>query len=323
MKPKSAFRVAICFVCLIANASLIAQGYSTPGNKKITTGKTNAARKSIKREAAIKEADVAEAAPATPCPNKAYVRGCNIPFQNPVSHQIDQDCPNEGNCNAAGGSKLQNEFKNNYCAKGTPVEITFATMDRLQKAVDNMVAKKQITYGKGGIPPKPETRTKLAALPTVDANGNPVILGEGKLVVMEGFVLDAKHDDSFPLGFKGEGVNCNNSALDFNDIHIALGKTARTPECSSVTAEVIPHFRSAVLDRFDSNPITAPHVPNALPVKGIQVRITGQLFFDGSHIPKPCKPPRRRASWEIHPIYNIEVFDGSKFISLEEWAASH
>ena len=30
----------------------------------------------------------------------------------------------------------------------------------------------------------------------------------------------------------------------------------------------------------------------------------------------------RRAVWEIHPVYAIEVFDGSKnkFVTLEEWA---
>ena len=73
------------------------------------------------------------------------------------------------------------------------------------------------------------------------------------LVTLEGFVLDAKHDDSYvlgsgPEGFKGEGVNCKNSLFDWNDIHIALGETASAEECSSVTAEIIPHFRPAVWD---------------------------------------------------------------------------
>jgi len=42
------------------------------------------------------------------------------------------------------------------------------------------------------------------------------------------------------------------------------------------------------------------------------VRVSGHLFFDGSH--EPCRngtpvgsDPRRIAEWEIHPIYTFEV----------------
>jgi hypothetical protein len=40
------------------------------------------------------------------------------------------------------------------------------------------------------------------------------------------------------------------------------------------------------------------------------LRLTGQLFFDASH--RPCSGgrrarPARFTSWEIHPVYNIEV----------------
>jgi hypothetical protein len=50
------------------------------------------------------------------------------------------------------------------------------------------------------------------------------------------------------------------------------------------------------------------------------VRITGQLFFDGSHV--PCKDgepvgsnPRRLSVWEIHPIYHLDV---CKFETLQK-----
>jgi len=107
-----------------------------------------------------------------------------------------------------------------------------------------------------------------------------------------------------------------------------LGQTAAAEECSSVTAEIIPHFRPPLWDRFDTNECTSPHVTNPLPVRGQRVRITGQLFFDGSHTPGPCgglMGPHafpRRAVWEIHPVYAIEVFDAAKnkFVTLEEWA---
>jgi hypothetical protein len=40
------------------------------------------------------------------------------------------------------------------------------------------------------------------------------------------------------------------------------------------------------------------------------IRVTGPLFFDGSH--KPChddkRPsPQRTSVWEIHPVYQFEV----------------
>lgn len=154
-------------------------------------------------------------------------------------------------------------------------------------------------------------------------------MGEGDIVALDAFVLDAKHDDTFPFGFGGETVNCKNSLMEWNDIHIALGRTASMKECDSVTAEIIPHFRPAVWERFDCDECTVGHVTNPLPVKGIRVRITGQLFFDGSHLPNSCSKPNpggnplRRAVWEIHPVYKIEVFDvpSSSFISLEDWAA--
>jgi hypothetical protein len=256
--------------------------------------------------------------------------GCSVPFSGGQSHEIDQHCPNEG-CATRESDKAQNRIKNNLCATGTPVQISVTSIDKLQAAVDQMVQQGKISYGDTG-PPQPADRAKLQGLSTVDVNGPAVTLGEGNLVTLDAFVLDAKHDDTYVLGqqkaFAGEGVNCNDSLFDWNDIHVALGQTASAQECSSVTAEIIPHFRPAVWDRFDSNACTSPHVTNPLPVKGLRVRITGQLFFDGSHKPAPCNAPsgghdpERRAVWEIHPVYAIEVFDTAKnkFVTLEEWA---
>ena len=274
--------------------------------------------------------------------DKAFVVNCSLPFSGGVSRAIDEHCPNEG-CTANPPDVTQNRIKNNLCATGSPVEINFESIDRLQRVVDQMVAAHKISYGprstpqKGGQtgpaggPPQPNDRPKIGSgkLATVDKNGHNVMLGEGDVVTLDAFVLDAKHDDTFPFGFGGETVNCKNTLLEWNDIHVALGRTATMSECDSVTAEILPHFRPPVWERFDSNSCTMGHVTNPLPVKGIRVRITGQLFFDGSHLPNSCaKPhpggnPLRRAVWEIHPVYKIEVFDvpSSRFISLEDWAA--
>lgn len=265
----------------------------------------------------------------TPPIDQPFVAGCNLPFTG-QSHDIDQHCPNDG-CAKQENDKAQNRIKNNFCAAGAAIQISTASIDKLQAAVDQLVQQGTFKYGQSS--PQPADRVKLHDLSTVDANGNSVLLGEGKLVTFEGFVLDAKHDDTYvlgsgPQGFGGEGVNCKNSLFDWNDIHVALGETAGAEECASVTAEISPHFRPALWDRFDSNACTSPHITNPLPIKGLRVRITGQLFFDGSHTPGPCAGPHgvnsfpRRAVWEIHPVYGIEVFDTvkNKFVSLEEWA---
>jgi hypothetical protein len=258
--------------------------------------------------------------------NQSFQVGCDLPFEGGESHDIDEHCPNPG-CATRDSDKAQNRIKNNLCATGIPVAISFTSIDKLQRAVDLKVQHGDLTYGSTG-PPDPADRAKLKGLATVSANGNAVTLGEGEVVTLDAFVLDAKHDDTFPFGFKGEGVNCKNSLLEWNDIHIALGRTASAQECSSATAEIIPHFRPAVWDRFDSNSCTMPHVTNPLPVKRLRVRITGQLFFDGSHKPSPCSAhagggnPLRRSVWEIHPVYKIEVFKAGGFIPFEQWAAN-
>jgi hypothetical protein len=278
---------------------------------------------------AAKSSRCGDSPPANPSKctvNQPFVAGCNPPWAGAQNHDIDARCPIEG-CAKRDSDKAQNRVKNNICATGTPVSISVSSIDKLQADVDKLVEQGQLSYGKTG-PPEPADRAKLQGLSTVDSNKKPITLSEGNLVTIDAVVFDAKHDDTFPFGFGGEGVNCNNSLLEWNDIHVALVEPGSTQECSSVTAEIIPHFRSVVWDRFDSNDCTSPHVTNPLPVKGLRVRITGQLFFDGSHLPAPCGSPPgggnplRRSVWEIHPAYGIEVFDTKtkKFITLEDWA---
>ena len=340
MRSRLCFCAALCFVLLLTGRSWIVSGSSqkstsNASNKSAGIGKnpkskntgTSGKKKATGKQAKSHCGDKPPANPSNCNINQKFVVGCDLPFTGGVSHDIDEHCPNEG-CATKDPDKAQNKIKNNLCATGTAVQISFTSFDKLQQAVDLMVKNHKISYGKSG-PPLPADRAKLHKLSTVDASGKAVKLGEGDLVTLEAFVLDAKHDDTFPFGFGGEGVNCKNSLLEWNDIHIALGQTAKVKECASVTAEIIPHFRPPVWDRFDCDPCTSPHVTKPLPVKGLRVRITGQLFFDGSHLPSSCtKPagggnPLRRSVWEIHPVYKIEVFDGGAFIPLEDRAAKH
>ena len=326
---------AAVFVSLLTATLLISSESSattSPSTPKTTVAKkTKAPKKRHKSVAPLRQVshcnDPTPAHPSNCNVNQAFSVGCNLPFPNGVSHEVDDKCPNEG-CATRASDKAQNKIKNNLCATGTPVQIAFTSIDKLQRAVDGLVAHHQLTYGSTG-PPQPDDRAKLKGLATTDVNGHAVTLGEGDLVTLDAFILDAKHDDTFPFGFGGEGVNCKNSLLEWNDIHVALGQTATARECSSATAEITPHFRPAVWDRIDSNACTKSHVTNPLPVKRLRVKITGQLFFDGSHKPSSCSAPSgggnplRRSVWEIHPVYKIEVFDHGHFISFEAWAAQH
>src|SRR5947199_7782067 len=81
--------------------------------------------------------------------------------------------------------------------------------------------------------------------------------------------------------------------------------------CRTITADIIPHHRPAAWDLFDS-----PDYKTFL--RTHPVRITGQIFFDGSHVPcinghagfNPVTNHNdfeRLALWEIHPIYAIDV----------------
>jgi hypothetical protein len=318
---------AVCFLFFLTTTFLITTESSSNTNEAVpgsSARKTSSRRQKTKRVSHC--ADNPPANPSNCNVNQSFQVGCDLPFEGGESHEIDQHCPNEG-CANRPSDKAQNKIKNNLCATGTPVPISFTSIDKLQRAVDLKVQQGQLTYGSTG-PPEPADRAKLKGLATVDVNASAVTLGEGDLVTLDAFVLDAKHDDTFPFGFKGEGVNCKNSLLEWNDIHVALGRTATARECSSATAEIIPHFRPAVWERFDSNACTRSHVTNPLPVKRLRVRITGQLFFDGSHKPSPCSAaagggnPLRRSVWEIHPVYKIEVFDHGAFIPFEQWAAN-
>jgi len=181
--------------------------------------------------------------------------------------------------------------KNNFCAQGTPTVVTPQTLIALQ-------GRTNVPAGQG-LEPLDRTPLKL--------------LGEGKLVVIKAFIIEAHHAD---LG-GGESVNCKLGDEEGNDIHIALGPTATTQECASVSAEISPHFRPASwneIGHFEKfNPSTHLNEVNtdlAALLQAQPFRFTGQLFFDASHAPCPCNTnctPKRSSDWEIHPIYKIEV----------------
>jgi len=275
---------------------------------------------------------------AAPTPKPKFQLDCVLPALTPNALSIDKQCDNDGD--SSGDSAKQNEMKNRFCLPGSPtspIELTFDTFKDLQAKAEA----KGIHFGRVGQPPNdkedlPQDRSLLVDMVTV--NGQQV--GEGSLVTLEGFVFKAKHSN---VG-SGESVNCHFKKLGDNDIHIALARTkngtkAGADECQTLTAEISPHHRSAIYNRFDTDPrdflMGKPQKPgkdklkgSPLPLQGARVRVTGQLFFDGSH--SPCGSSRggrslRSSIWEVHPVFTIEVFEKTKnkFIPFPDWAQLH
>jgi len=214
-----------------------------------------------------------------------------------LKHPIDNTCGLKGSPTSTPNSQLQNSVKNNFCAvaaQGKPESFTAPMLVDLQKK----------THTPFGHDQEPSSR---------DA---PKALGEGKVIRMKAYLIEAHHAD---VG-SGESVNCGGKTEDQNDIHMALGSQVSSKECGSVTAEVSPHFRPASwneIGHFETfNTSTKKYVVNpgmAARLQAHPYRITGQLFFDASHAPCPCGTakcdhnPIRASLWEVHPIYEIEV----------------
>lgn len=226
------------------------------------------------------------ALPAFAQQGQPFVPECELPFdQIAVEQEFDDVCGIAG-----AGTKapllLQNRVKNNFCATGDPVLVTFASFRRLQTLVEQ-------PEHLGPTYREPETREDLEQIGYTTTEGETA--GEGTVVTFAAFIEEAHFADTS----SGEGVNCKLPGRENNDVHIALAQRRNeTDECKSVTAEMSPHFRPPLWAERPLNSIDRP------------VRITGQLFFDASH--HPCtgtkRPnPKRVSSWEVHPVYNIEV----------------
>ena len=255
---------------------------------------------------------VGPTSPAAHAPRGGTVSGggpltisCPLPFQSiEENHPIDGSCPAAGAAKSGTPQAAQNEAKNNFCASGTAVNIDFDTLRQLQRDVE--ASGSGITFGSDS--QLPRDRSALRNLST-----SAGALSEGTVVRIVAFVIDAHYSN---LG-SGESVNCKQPDKESNDIHIVLGQNSnRDDECTSVTAEMSPHFRPAVWD------------PNDLNQRNTHLyRFTGQLFFDGSH--RPCVngkgSPKRSSLWEVHPVYAVDICtdpnNNCKVDSDENWVS--
>jgi hypothetical protein len=134
------------------------------------------------------------------------------------------------------------------------------------------------------------------------------------VVSFEGYVEKAKRGSS-------ESCNCGSTTVEEVDIHIHLVETPGTSLCDGIVAEMTPHYRPTAWHWTKFRDMAAGGWP---------VRVTGRLFFDGSH--RPCtsgkagaRDPARVSVWEIHPIYRFEVCvdeecdKPSSWVTVDEW----
>ena len=259
-------------------------------------------------------------------PNLARSSGfdvaCTLPFESiKLHHPVDDSCANRGDVidppvgDNDAAHALQNEAKNNLCAPGNPALITFASFARLQNKLDQKVAAAK-TWTRDHLP---DDRSVFAAIYTTSAGDT---IGEGNVVRLVAWVMKLRQGGA-------ESVNCQGTRKEQTDLHIVLIASSdreNTAECSSVTAEITPHLRP---EKWDAHTIL---LANDHPL-----RFTGQLMYDASHRPCSGNPPRassrapaRVSSWEIHPVYGIDVCikkslrsckagDESVWIPLDQW----
>ena len=240
----------------------------------------------------------------------AFEPDCQLPFDAIKTDglTIDETCTIDGNAGDDVGKRLESNAKNNFCVEESPVPVTFEDFINLETAADNIGNLRKLLK---------TSRDRLADIVTQSGGTK---LGEGRSVQFVGFLFEAHYSN---VG-KGELVNCKLRNQENNDIHIQLMKDAVEKDpCNSVTAEMSPHFRPEAWNQLAGLEIDRP------------IRITGPLFFDGSH--HPCHDdvrvsPNRISVWEIHPVYQFEVCkfnektvskcdvkNNSLWIPLDQW----
>jgi hypothetical protein len=226
--------------------------------------------------------------------NQQFAPGCPLPFADiAVERDIDDECgiKGEGTKKNTAANELQNMAKNNFCATGTVRDVTVKSLVSLNRKVKDA----GITYG---------TYLNVPA----DRDGLQS-LGEGTRARFIGYINHVKYANEST----GEGVNCKALRAENNDIHMELTiKKNETNKCKRISAEISPHFRP-----------DAWNVPKLREVQelGMKIRITGQLFFDASHT--SCADASngggyRASSWEIHPVYRIEVYLDGEWVDLHD-----
>jgi hypothetical protein len=123
-------------------------------------------------------------------------------------------------------------------------------------------------------------------------------LGEGKAIVVKGYLIHAK-------GSGAETCNCRLTGGANNDIHMNIVRRKVDPREESLVVEMTPRIR-AKEPRWTLKKLTTLADEEEPPY----VRVTGWLLLDTEHISGNGGP--RATVWEIHPITQFEVCEGSR-----------
>ena len=233
---------------------------------------------------------------------QGFVPNCAVPFASIAQHHpIDDNCDARGEADKdpvkdnRPAHALQNQAKNNFCSTGTPALVTFTSFKKLQQKLDQKapVAK---TWNREHLP---ADRSLFLGVYTTSEGAT---IGEGTVVTFAGWLMKLRKGNP-------ESCNCgetNGGAKDMVDMHLVVISSSdreNTPECKSVRVEISPHFRP---ENWDADTI--------LRANDHPLRFIGQLMYDAAH--RPCsgspptpgsRTPARVSSWEIHPVYAIDV----------------
>lgn len=216
-------------------------------------------------------------------PRFALRPGCVLPYAayaptRDVLYFCDNAGRRAGQAPPALADRLRLDAQNNLCAPTTaPVPITHAEIARLPDTDSRDVASSR------------RPLAKVASLP------GRTDVGEGTVVRLAGVISSAhvagcQEGELASCRFLG-GPKLSEMQLNLSPIS-APGNAA---DCGTVIAKMIPHFRPIWWDDID---IKTPEAP---------VRVTGQLFYDDTARSCARGGQGRLSSWEIHPVYAIDV----------------
>jgi hypothetical protein len=127
---------------------------------------------------------------------------------------------------------------------------------------------------------------------------------EGMPIIVEGYIVNLREGPP-------DAANCNRTGSGYLDWHLAFTKGPRDPRSQSVLAEVTPRIRLQRAWTMESihSLLISDHLP---------VRISGWLYFDPEH--PGDLGVTRMTLWEINPVMQIHVLNGSRWVPLEGFA---
>lgn len=133
------------------------------------------------------------------------------------------------------------------------------------------------------------------------ADARAVARYEGRPVSVEGYFVNGKLEGP-------ESPNCHGADVGFRDWHVWMVGVPGGDRARSIVVETTPALR-AMHPNWELRDI------RALARSGTRVRVKGWLLLDPEH---PDQLGRTRGTiWEIHPIMQIEVQEGGRWVSLD------